>query len=125
MGRVLQERNQLKTKVNELKRENTNLQKKLSKSVESLKPADKPPENLTAELQVRTLCKDFWPATQHCTGSFIFIPSCMVIKFNHIGCGVGGVLLIMGGSSGCGLCPWRCTGKVETYAYVFVVILFS
>ena len=51
MGRVLQERNQLKTKVTELKRENANLQKKLSKSVESLKP-DKPPERVTAELQV-------------------------------------------------------------------------
>lgn len=58
MGRVLQERNQLKTKVTELKRENANLQKKLSKSVESLKPADKPPEKPTAELQVATyLCR--------------------------------------------------------------------
>ena len=47
MGRVLQERNQLKTKVTELKRENASLQKKLSKSVESLK-ADKPLDKVTA-----------------------------------------------------------------------------
>ena len=52
MGRVLQERNQLKTKVTELKRENANLQKKLSKSVESLKP-DKPSDKAASEPQVR------------------------------------------------------------------------
>ena len=92
MGRVLQERNQLKTKVTELKRENANLQKKLSRSIESLKPADKPP---TAELQVaKYLCRvfmayskfDFRPTIQPHIRSFI--------KFNHIGYGVGGIFII-------------------------------
>ena len=63
MGRVLQERNQLKTKVTELKRENANLQKKLSRSVESLKP-DKPPESVTAELQVHV------SSNHHAVGNF-------------------------------------------------------
>lgn len=44
----------------------------------------------------------------------------MVINFNHIGCSVGGILI--GGSSGCGLCPWRCSGKVGAYANVPVNI---
>jgi hypothetical protein len=41
----------------------------------------------------------------------------MVIKFNCIGCGMGGVLLMIDGSSGCGLHvrSWSCTGKVGAY----------
>ena len=86
MGRVLQERNQLKTKVTELKRENANLQKKLSKSVESLKPADKP---LTAELQVATyLCRVFM-AYFGLLYSLILVPSSNLIIL-----GVGGIFII-------------------------------
>ena len=86
MGRVLQERNQLKTKVTELKRENANLQKKLSKSVESLKPADKP---LTAELQVAMyLCRVFM-AYFGLLYSLILIPSSNLIIL-----GVGGIFII-------------------------------
>ena len=45
---MITERNDLKSRVGELRRENASLQKKLSKSTESLKPNDK----AMAELKV-------------------------------------------------------------------------
>ena len=40
----------------------------------------------------------------------------LVIKFNYLGCGVGGVLINNRGTSECGLCPWSFSGKVGAYA---------
>ena len=40
----------------------------------------------------------------------------MVIRFNHLGHGVGGVVMLMiGKSSRCGLCPWSSSRKVGAY----------